>query len=785
MLQLKNIVKKYVIGDMSIEALKGIDLEFRKNEFVSILGPSGCGKTTLLNIIGGLDRYTSGDLVVGGVSTKKFKDVDWDIYRNNSIGFVFQSYNLISHQSVLSNVELAMTLAGIPKSERRKRAAEALDKVGLSDQLHKKPNQLSGGQMQRVAIARALVNNPDVILADEPTGALDSQTSVQIMEILKEIAETRLVIMVTHNSELAGRYSSRIIKLLDGETVSDSHPVDPAEKVSKTKKKKKYKKTSMSMVTAASLSLKNLLTKKGRTITTSFAGSIGIIGVALVLALSNGLSAYMSTMQTETLSGFPITISTREQSFDISARTSMNQMMGEDAESEYQEFPQSDAIYRYDSGANTTTHTNQLTEEYLNYIADIRNVLPGAVNTIAYKSGVVMNLLVKGGDSVLRFDTPSQGSMGSLLGVSNAYWQEMPDNDQFILSLYDLIGEGSRLPAAANEIALVVDEYNRLDERFFQKVGITLKDSYDLNDFLGKTMLKVIYNNDYYTKNGAIFTPANAAAYERLFEESGVPLTVVGILRIKEGAASNYFSQGFVYTPALAAMVADNAKNSDIAAAQSASDKSVLTGAPFANDEAKKALLYRFGAETTPSGVDIYPVDFESKDAIKDYLNTYNIGKPKENQVIYSDMAETISDMTATMIDTVSLVLIGFAAISLVVSTIMIGIITYVSVIERTKEIGILRSVGARKKDISRVFNAETLIIGCAAGVTGVLLAYLLGIPINNVINGLVGIPNIVSFNPVQTVLLVAGSMCLTLIAGFVPSRIAANKDAVEALRTE
>lgn len=787
-LKLDNITKTYRSGE-TVTALKGISLGFRENEFISILGPSGCGKTTMLNIIGGLDQYDSGDLIINGLSTKKYKGSDWDAYRNRSIGFVFQSYNLIGHQSVLQNVEIALTLSGVSPSERKKRAKQALIEVGLEKHLKKKPNQLSGGQMQRVAIARALVNDPDIILADEPTGALDSHTSLQIMEILKEIAKTRLVIMVTHNAELADEYSTRIIKLLDGEIQSDSNPVDKSETMLvATEEKKKLKKTSMSLWTATSLSFKNLLTKKGRTITTSFAGSIGIIGVALVLALSSGLSAYMSSMQTDTLSGFPVTIGTTEQSFDMSGR---NPMMGnQNTTQSYKEFPDSDEIYRYDSEANTTTHINILDEGYITYIEGIQDELPDAVNTISYQSGVNMNLLAKGGDTVVAYDTGRQGSMGAMAGIAgmgrNSYWQEMPENKDFILSLYDLVGEKSTLPTAANEVAIVVDEYNRINKGFFEKLGITEKDSYNASDFVGKTLLKVVYNDDYYTEQKGIYTPASASDYETLYQsDSGVALTVVGVLRIKEDAASSYFSEGLVYTSDLTDLVVENAKSSKIALSQIDSDNDVLTGAPFADDEAKDASLLSLGADTTPTGINIYPVDFESKEKIKEYLDDYNVDKAEDDQVIYSDMAETISDITGTLLDTVSYVLIGFAAISLLVSTIMIGIITYVSVIERTKEIGILRSVGARKKDISRVFNAETLIVGFTAGTIGVVLSYLISIPINAVIERLVNIEGIAALSPVHAVVLIAGSMLLTLIAGFFPSRMAAKKDPVVALRTE
>ncbi|MDP3058985.1 MAG: ATP-binding cassette domain-containing protein, partial [bacterium] len=743
-LKLDNIIKTYWSGE-TVTALKGISLKFRGNEFVSILGPSGCGKTTMLNIIGGLDRYDSGDLIINGMSTKEYKDSDWDAYRNRSIGFVFQSYNLIGHQSVLQNVEIALTLSGVSVSERRIRATQALCDVGLSDQVNKKPNQLSGGQMQRVAIARALVNNPDIILLDEPTGALDIQTSFQFLDILKEISKTRLVIMVTHNRELAEKYSDRIIRLVDGEIQSDSNPVSETDTdvaVEKVVQKEKLKMTSMSLATATSLSFKNLLTKRGRTIITAFAGSIGIIGVALVLALSSGLSAYMGVMQTETLSGFPVTISTIEQSFNMEEMRARGPLGDQNNEQGYTKLPSGDIIYRYDSEENQTRHTNVLSEDYLNYIDNIKLALPNTVNTISYQRGITMNLLAKGEDSVVKFETSALGGRGPIESMGGgSYWQEMPDNTDFILSLYDLIGEGSRLPATKNEIVIIVDKYNRLDNSFFERLGMPSKEgNYSLKDFIGKTMLKVVYNDDFYKQNGEIFNAASVADYNTLYNDgAGIPLTIVGILRTKEDVTTTHFSEGFAYTTALTDAVVDNAKISQVAMAQIASEKNVLTGAPFANDVIKTMRLRSVGADTAPTGINIYPVDFTAKESIKEYLDKYNDGKADAEQVIYSDLAKAISDMTGTLLNTVSYVLIGFAAISLLVSTIMIGIITYVSVIERTKEIGILRSVGARKKDISRVFNAETLIIGFIAGTFGVTLSYLLSVPINAIIFKLAG----------------------------------------------
>jgi putative ABC transport system permease protein len=767
-------IKKIYKGGETVTALNGVTVSFRENEFVAVLGPSGCGKTTLLNIVGGLDRYDEGDLVINGRSTRKYKNSDWDAYRNRSIGFVFQSYNLIGHQTVLQNVEIALTLSGVSVMERRKRAKQALIDVGLEDQLRKRPNQLSGGQMQRVAIARALVNDPDIILADEPTGALDSHTSVQIMNILKEVAKTRLVIMVTHNGDLAQLYSTRIIQLLDGELQSDSNPITKEElneENSEVLTPQKFRKTAMTLFTAASLSFRNLMTKRGRTIITSFAGSIGIIGVALVLALSNGLSDYMDQMQSDTLSGFPVTISSNPQLISFSGP------MSNEKNNKYKEFPDGDVIYSYDREKDSVQHMNDITDDYIEYVKKIDKKLPGSANNISFSYGAQSNILAKGSENVVKYET-------------FAGWQELPTNEEFISSLYSLVGKNSRLPKKSNEIVLVLDEYNRLDQSFFESLGITdSAKSYKLTDFIGKTMLKVIPNNDFYSKQGELFIPATANEFEQLYQESkGTSLTVVGILRPRKDSNNNsyrYLSSGIAYTAALTDIIVNDAKNSEIAKAQEIADKSVLIGTPFANEKMKKEALLSLGAYTTPISISIYPKDYAHKDKIMDYLDQYNKNKESKQQIIYSDLAATITEMTGTLLNTVTYVLVGFAAISLIVSTIMISIITYVSVIERTKEIGILRSVGARKKDITRVFNAETLIIGFTAGTFGVVLAYLLSIPINRIIFNLAKIDGVANLKPAHAVALILGSMVLTLIAGFIPSRMAAKKDPVVALRSE
>jgi putative ABC transport system permease protein len=787
-LRLVQIQKSYPTGNTKVEVLKGISLDFRENEFVSILGQSGSGKTTLLNIIGGLDRYDSGDLIINEQSTKKFKDSDWDAYRNKSIGFVFQNYNLIGHQSVLQNVEIAMTLSGVSSSERKQRAIEVLHEVGLEDHIYKKPSQLSGGQMQRVAIARALVNNPDSILADEPTGALDSQTSIQVMDLLKKISETRLVIMVTHNEKIADKYSSRIIRFLDGEVKSDSHPIVQAQNsdLEPQPEQEKHNKTSMSFWTATMLSFRNLMTKKGRSLITSFAGSIGIIGVALVLALSNGMSQQIEDMQYDTLSSFPISITTDEQRVDFNH---MQMITDKDNSKGLEEFPEESVLYRFDRNANVKSHKNILTKEYLDYIGQLETELPGTVNAITYARGVDINLLAKGESTVVNFMPPQdEDRRNRIEGMDNQYWQEMPDDEEFILSLYDVIGDGSRLPREQNEIAIVVDEYNRIDKSFFEKLGITSEtEKYNLDDFIGKKIVKVIPNNDYYTKNeNDVFVAANPAEYDDLFKSnSGLELMITGILRIKEDAASSYFSEGFIYITELTNYLVLDAQQSEIAKAQEQSDVDVVTNIPFPNDDWKEQALIRLGVITTPTGINISPIDFSSKDEIKEYLNAYNKDKKEKDQIIYTDLAETITGAIGGVIDTVTYVLIGFAAISLLVSTIMIGIITYVSVIERTKEIGILRSVGARKRDISRVFNAETLIIGFVAGALGIGLSYLFIIPINKVIFHLTDIQGVANLNILSAFILIIGSMVLTLIAGLIPARMAAKKDPVRALRTE
>lgn len=771
MLQLKNITKVYGDASNAVHALNGVDIQFSQPEFVSILGPSGCGKTTLLNIIGGLDKYTSGELLIDGKSTKDFNDSEWDAYRNSTIGFVFQTYNLISHLNVLDNVAIALTLSGVSPEERKERAKKVLASIGLADQTHKKPNQLSGGQMQRVAIARALINNPRVILADEPTGALDSETSMQIMDILKEISKTRHVIMVTHNQEIAKKYSDRVIQLKDGLIVSDSNPSH--ELVAEKEKPLITTKTSMSWLMAIKLSFKNLMTKKKRTIMTSIAGSIGIIGVALVLAISSGMSAYVSSMQSDALAGFPITVSQTAMTFDRNMHTGNRE--------EAEKFPKGDTIYSYDSSTNTRAHTNLISQGYIDYLNAMDKSL---YNAISYSYGLNMPVIVQADNG--EYKKVDTNKSASLFG-SGSYFNEMPDSEDFIKSQYDLLENGGTFPSNANEIALIVDSYNRLDVRALEALGIAVAENYKFSTLLGKTY-KVINNNDYYTENSDIFIARTD--YEAMYNNSNnIELTIVGIMRVKESSSSELLSSGIVYTTALTETMLASAVNSDIAIAQRefGDTKSVFTGVAFSGKASDnyESVMQQIGASAIPTGIQIYPADFQAKDKIKDYLDLYNADASEAEQIIYSDLAETITSMISTLINTITIILTALAAVSLVVSTIMIGIITYVSVVERTKEIGILRAIGARKKDISRIFNAETLIIGFIAGLFGITITYMLSIPLNLIISSLVGVSGIVSLPILYALALVAGSMSLTLIGGLIPASSAAKKDPVLALRTE
>lgn len=862
MLELRQITKDYLTGDSKVHALRGIDLKFRENEFVSILGQSGCGKTTLLNIIGGLDQYTSGDLIINGKSTKNFRDRDWDTYRNHTIGFVFQSYNLISHQTVLANVELAMTLSGVSREERRRRAAEALEKVGLGDQMKKKPNQLSGGQMQRVAIARALVNNPDILLADEPTGALDSATSVQIMDLLKEVARDRLVIMVTHNPALAEQYSTRIIKLMDGQVTDDSNPYEPDLRAASPEAgKTKERKPSMSFVTALSLSLTNLMTKKGRTFMIAFAGSIGIIGIALILSLSNGAQNYINQVEEDTLTSYPLTI----QSTAMDMTSLMSTVMGTQDEAGEHGL---DKVYSnnimnnvLDVMAQEIT-TNDLTafKEYLesgetnigDLVSDIQYTYDTPLNI--YKSDTSGGVVQLNPTSVMETMGMSGGESteSTAMASQSDIWNQLVGDQELISGQYDVVA--GRLPEAFNEVVLITDENNEVTDYTLYSLGLmdkeelsqagqalmrgeevlldTEQQSYTFDEILSLTF-KLVASTDYYQKENGVWTDMrdDEDFMENLVNEAQ-EIRIVGILRPSGELATSGSGGTIGYLPELMTWLVNRVNESEIVKEQTENpDINVFTGAPFENgeetdlqtmmenmpqeqqaylasldEEERMAYLTQYSQEAsatyeenltelgiadldTPSQIDIYPKDFESKEQITDLIDAYNqdaMDAGQENLVIqYTDMIGMMMSSVTTIINAISAILIAFVAISLIVSSIMIGIITYISVLERTKEIGILRSIGASKKDISRVFNAETVIVGVAAGALGIAVTELLNMLINLLVERGLDISNIAQLPPAAGVILVAISMILTLIAGLIPSRLAAKRDPVKALRTE
>ena len=867
MLQLKNITKNYLSGDNEVQALKGIDIEFRENEFVSILGQSGCGKTTLLNIIGGLDRYTSGDLIINGKSTKEFKDKDWDTYRNHSVGFVFQSYNLIPHQTVLANVELALTISGVGKTERRKRAIEALQKVGLGDQLNKKPNQMSGGQMQRVAIARALVNDPDILLADEPTGALDSKTSVQVMEILKEISKDRLIIMVTHNPELAKKYSSRIVKLLDGKIIDDSNPYKSSEEDVKKARNKKDKsgKASMKFTTAVRLSLNNLMTKKGRTFLTSFAGSIGIIGIALILSLSHGMQSYINRVEEDTLSSYPLTI--QEASIDVTSMLEAMMGNGEKEEHNDNKIYSRPIVNNILETVSTKLQTNNL-EEFKKYLESGDTNIKDYINAIQYEYNLNLNIYKQNEDKTYQQVNPSKvfdelgfGEMmesrqstssmmsGSMTMTQTDVWNEMLDNQNLLQSQYDVLA--GKWPTKYNEVVLIVDENNEVSDYTLYSLGI--KDIKELNESMEKIKnkekveagesesysyddllnykFKILLNTDYYKESGNAWQDmSNDDEYMKNVVDNAEEITIVGIIKPNEENVSSSGAGMIGYTKELKEYVINKINETEIVKEQKENPNiNVFTGIEFPENqnssfdysqltdeqrmymatlsEAELAELMKNYAENStatydsnlstlgvvdlnkPSTINIYPKDFESKDMITTRISEYNDkqtndGK-EENVITYTDIVGVMMSSVSTIINVISYVLIAFVGISLVVSSIMIGIITYISVLERTKEIGILRSIGASKKDVSRVFNAETLIIGLVAGLIGIVVTLLLNIPINMIIKSIVGISNISKLPTAGAIILVVISVGLTMIAGLIPARFAAKRDPVEALRTE
>lgn len=762
MLELKNIKKSYKTGEFVQHALKGINLEFRKNEFVAVLGPSGSGKTTLLNIVGGLDRYDSGDLIINGKSTKKFKQKDWDSYRNNCIGFIFQSYNLISHISVLQNVEMGMTLSGLSAKKRHKKALEVLKKVGLKEHAHKKPNQLSGGQMQRVAIARALANNPEIILADEPTGALDSKTSVQIMELIKEIAKDKLVIMVTHNPELANDYANRIVEFKDGELISDSNPVDNT----KEKDNYKIKKTSMNYLTALKLSFNNIKTKKGRTLITAFASSIGIIGIALILSLSNGFKLQIDKFEKDTLSQAPIVIS--KQSMDMN---SMPNLKEKDDLEEYT----SEQVIHPEKTIEKIVHNNKITKEYVNSIKSLDSNLIGG---ISYQRATNLNLLTKIDGKIKQIDTSGiTFPMPSTLDNQEA--TVMKDN-------YDVIY--GNFTTNKEDLTLLVDSKNRVSETILKALGYN-KENINFDEIVGKEF-KLVLNDDYYKKIGEFYT-INTDLEKLYNNENTITLKISSIIRGKEGSDFAKLSgSGLMYNNSLVDYVIEKNSKSEIVSTQLEKNYNVLTTELFDKDttegkDAYEMMLSYLGADTTPVAIQIYPKDFDSKDEVLKVLDQYNEGKSEEDKIVYMDQAKLITTMSGNIMDAITIVLIAFSAISLIVSSIMIGIITYISVLERTKEIGILRALGARKKDITRVFNAETFIIGLTSGTLGLIIAKLLTFPANHIIESLTKLKNVAKLNPVHAITLLVISILLTVIGGLIPSKVAAKKDPVEALRSE
>ena len=773
MLEIKHIKKSYKTGDFVQKALNDVSIQFRQNEFVAILGPSGSGKTTLLNVLGGLDHYDSGDLIINGKSTKNFKAADWDAYRNNSVGFIFQSYNLIGHISIQDNVEMALTLSNVKKKERRKRAREALKSVGLLEHAHKRPNQLSGGQMQRVAIARSLVNNPDIILADEPTGALDSNTSKQIMDLIQKIASDKLVIMVTHNQDLAYQYATRVIEVKDGKVVSDSNPLTKEEQ---EEEQYKLKKTKMSFMEALYLSFNNIMTKKGRTLITAFASSIGIIGIALILSLSNGFDLQIDKFERGILSAMPIMIS--KQSMDLDEE-SLVQLTGEEQE----KYPDKQTVIPKDNALESLVHQNKINDDYIDYIENIPSDL---VYGVSYTKMTALNVLTEHDGKVSVADTQNI----SFSALPKSLDENTPN--AAMEAYYDILA--GTLPQKKEDIVLIVDASNRVNTEILQLLGFDTMDEISFDEIIGKT-IKVALNDDFYVKMGDYFVrnPDLQSVYD-----NSITLTVSGILRMKEDFPSYVSSASLCYTDELLDEVIAANNESEIVKAQQASDVNVLTGMPFSDSTGnpsssssagmtmtKDTVLGYLGADQTPYMIYLFPKDFERKDELLEYLDAYNDDKEDDDKVIYMDQAELISSMSSSIMSAVTIVLIAFSSISLIVSSIMIGIITYISVLERTKEIGILRALGARKKDISRVFNAETFIIGITSGLIGIGIALILTIPTNQIIYNLTELENVAILNPLHALILILVSMTLTMIGGFIPARIAAKKDPVEALRTE
>ena len=804
MLEIKSITKVYKTGDFIQKALDSVSINFRNNEFVSILGPSGSGKTTLLNIIGGLDKYTSGDLKINGVSTKKYKDKDWDVYRNHKIGFIFQSYNLIMHQSVLSNVELALTLSGVGKTKRRKLAIEALEKVGLKDHINKLPNQLSGGQMQRVAIARALVNDPKIILADEPTGALDTKTSEQIMNLLSKISKDRLVIMVTHNPELAKTYSTRIVSLRDGKIIDDSNSYDGKDN---DKEGNENKKTNMSFSTALSLSFKNLLTKKGRTLITAFAGSIGIIGIALILSLSNGVQTYIDKVQADTLTSYPLTI--ERESVDFSNMLTI--MAENNKNSEHN----NDAIYSNDimvdmiSSVSSEIRTNNLID-FKKYLEKNKEEIEEYTNDIKYIYNLDLQIYSSDTDKITKVN-PSNVMNIAMNGLPTAgnnmdVFTELTNNKNLLESQYDIVK--GNLPQNYDELVLIIDENNEISDYTLYSLGLKSQEElmhmmetiYKGEKVEASEQTKIEYEDILNTEfklvlNSAVFEKTNGVWVDKSLDQeymkkvvnNALTLKIVGIIKPSEDTTIET-AGGIGYTSDLSKYVINGINDSEIVKEQKNNESiNIFTNQAFALGETIENNYRTLGVVdlTNPSIINIYPSSFASKDTIKNLIDDYNEGIKEEDKIEYTDYVGILMSSVTTIIDIISYVLISFVSISLIVSSIMIGIITYISVLERTKEIGILRAIGASKKDIRRVFNAETFIVGFIAGTIGVVVTFLLNIPINKIIYVLSGINVGVSLPIIAAIILVIISLSLTMIAGLIPSRFAAKKDPVEALRTE
>lgn len=855
MLQCKNIMKDYVSGDEIVHALKGVSLSFREHEFVSILGQSGCGKTTFLNIIGGLDHYTSGDLIINGKSTKDYSDKDWDTYRNHQVGFVFQSYNLIMHQSVLSNVELALTLTGVNKEERRKRAIEALNKVGLSDQIHKKPTQMSGGQMQRVAIARAIVNNPDIILADEPTGALDSATSVQIMEILKEISKDKLVIMVTHNPQLADEYSSRIIRLKDGSLVSDSNPFNEQEM---NVDMSVLKRPGMSFKMACSLSLNNLMTKKARTFLTSFAGSIGIIGIALIMSLSHGMQSYIDQMENDTMASYPIEI--QANSSDMS--TLMTTMMGMKKKTEeHKDSKIYSRPYVEDVLESLSSSKKNNLSAFKSYIESSKGKeFRKTAKAIEYDYNLNLQVYNENTDSGLVQVSPNglldKLGMSDMMSIQSQFmdssamtndqvWLSLPESKKLRDDEYQLV-EG-KWPTNYNEVVLEVDENNEITDYALYSLGLLDQDELVKNyqkilngeiDKISKTKLKsysvddilnlkfrLVLNSDLYQKvNGLWINQSENESYMKDVVSKSPEIKVVGIIKPSDSIVSQPTMGGVYYTKAMEEYVTSKTENSQIVIEQKTNPNiNIFTQAEFASGQkmsmsnltneqmmqlssmSQEELMnymntYNENINATydsnltklgvvdysnPTKISLYASSFDGKEKLSDLITSYNKKQTKSNVITYNDFIGTMLSSVTSVVNIISYVLIAFVSVSLIVSSIMIGIITYISVLERTKEIGILRSIGASKKDITRVFNAETFIIGLISGVLGILITLVLNVPISVVVENMTGVAHIAKLPVNGAVFLIFIDLVLTILAGLIPSKIASKKDPVEALRSE